>query len=164
MGYEGVEFAGYHGFKPSDLRLMLDDNGLEVAGSHVRLDTVLEDELEKTVQFNKAIGNRFLIVPGLPEERRGSLSAWKETATLFGQLAEDWQLEVLVEAWHKLAVQGLLEDPHADERGLVRAPAEIAVSVHGQFHAPVFADEHEAFASEHCRGEIVPQSFERFHG
>ena len=36
MGYKGVEFAGYHGRSAKDLRRMLDDLGLKVAGSHIR--------------------------------------------------------------------------------------------------------------------------------
>jgi len=75
MGYDGVEFAGYHGATAEELRTMLDDFGLKVAGTHTGLDTLLGDELEKTVEFHKTIGNRFLIVPGLSEEYTGSIAA-----------------------------------------------------------------------------------------
>src|SRR5690242_12094828 len=36
MGYQGVEFAGYHGWdkKPDALRKLLDDNGLKCCGTH----------------------------------------------------------------------------------------------------------------------------------
>ena len=35
IGYEGVEFAGYYNFKASELKKMLDDNGLVACGTHV---------------------------------------------------------------------------------------------------------------------------------
>src|SRR5688572_18663991 len=83
MGYEGVEFAGYYGRTAAELRRMLDDNGLKCAGTHTGLPTILGDELKRTAEFNHTLGNRFLIVPGLPAERRSSRDAWRETARIF---------------------------------------------------------------------------------
>ena len=87
MGYEGVEFAGYYGHSAPELRKMLDDNGLKVAGTHIGLETLLGDELGKTVEFNQTLGNKFLIVPGLGEQYRSSKAAWRETAKLFDTVA-----------------------------------------------------------------------------
>ena len=80
MGYVGVEFAGYYGRTAAELKQLLSDNGLQVAGTHIGLDTLLGDELEKTVEFNQTIGNKFLIVPGFAENRRNSRAAWLDTA------------------------------------------------------------------------------------
>jgi sugar phosphate isomerase/epimerase len=88
MGYEGVEFAGYYGYDAQQLRAMLDDLGLKVAGAHVGLTTLLGDELERSVAFHRTLGNRFLIVPGLPEERRSSRRAWLETARLMNEISD----------------------------------------------------------------------------
>ena len=88
MGYVGVEFAGYHGRSAKDLRKLLDDNGLVCCGTHIGLETLLGDELRKTVEFNKVLGNKFLIVPGLAEERRNSRKAWQETAKVFNEIAD----------------------------------------------------------------------------
>jgi len=44
---------------------------LKCYGAHIQLDTLLGDNLEKTVEFNKALGNNFLVVPWIPTERRG---------------------------------------------------------------------------------------------
>jgi len=87
MGYEGVEFAGYHGKSAKELRALADDLGLKVAGTHIGLGTLLGDQFKKTVEFNEALGNRYLIVPGLAEERRNSARAWLDTAKLFNELA-----------------------------------------------------------------------------
>ncbi|MHC4249276.1 MAG: sugar phosphate isomerase/epimerase family protein [Planctomycetota bacterium] len=88
MGYVGVEFAGYYGRSAEALKALLDRCGLAVAGTHIRIDTLLGEEFQKTVEFNKTIGNRFLIVPGLPEEYRNSADAWRRTADVFNFIAE----------------------------------------------------------------------------
>jgi len=82
MGYEGVEFAGYYGRTAGELRDMLKDLGLKVAGTHIGIDTLLGDKLKQTIEFNKTLGNRFLIVPWIPENMRNSKEAWLKTAKL----------------------------------------------------------------------------------
>jgi sugar phosphate isomerase/epimerase len=88
LGYQGVEFAGYHNHTAPELRKMLDDNGLKCCGTHIGIETLLGDSLAQTIEFNKTIGNRNLIVPGLPEKYRNSAAAWRDTARLFSELAE----------------------------------------------------------------------------
>jgi len=100
MGYEGVEFAGYYGRSAAELRTMLDDLGLKVAGTHIGLNTLLGDQLAETVAFNRTLGNRFLIVPGLPEERRNSRAAWLETAEMFNGISEKLAKEGMVTGYH----------------------------------------------------------------
>ncbi len=86
MGYEGVEFAGYHGYGAQDLRRILDERGLVCCGSHLQLEALLGDEFERTIEFNQALGNRFLVVASLPKERVPTRAAWLEHARLFGEL------------------------------------------------------------------------------
>ena len=87
MGYQGVEFAGYYGRDAKQLRKLLDDNGLKCCGTHTRLDTLADDAFMKTAEFNKTLGNKFLIVPSLPRGNTSSVQALKDTAKLFGELA-----------------------------------------------------------------------------
>ncbi len=89
MGYEGVEFAGYYGRSAAELRKLLDDNGLRCCGTHTGLDTLEGDALAKTVEFNKTIGNKFLIVPWLPEERRKTVADWKKLAAEFDAISDE---------------------------------------------------------------------------
>jgi len=105
MGYDGVEFAGYHGRSAEELRKLVDDLGLQVAGTHIGIDTLLGDELEKTVEFNRALGNRFLVVPALPEERRNSKAAWLETAGLMNEIAEKVEAEGMLVGYHNHAIE-----------------------------------------------------------
>ncbi len=100
MGYDGVEFAGYYGRSADDLRKMLDDLGLKVAGTHIGIDTLLGDELKKTVAFNKTIGNRFLIVPWLPDQYRDSKAAWLKTARLMNEIAKKVKPEGMRVGYH----------------------------------------------------------------
>lgn len=105
MGYDGVEFAGYFGYSAEELSEMLSEYGLAVAGTHIPLDTLLGDKLEETVAFNGVLGNRFLIVPGLPPERRDSHSAWLETAELFNGIAARLEEHGMVTGYHNHSVE-----------------------------------------------------------
>jgi sugar phosphate isomerase/epimerase len=83
MGYVGVEFAGYHGRTADEVRSLLDENGLQCCGTHTRLETILPDQIEDTIAFNRTLGNEYLIVPSIPQERRETKAQWLETAQLF---------------------------------------------------------------------------------
>ncbi len=84
MGYEGVEFAGYHGKTAQELKKLLDENGLKCCGTHTGLDTLRGDNLKRTVEFHQALGNRFLIAPGMGNKTRGD---WENAAKEFSDIA-----------------------------------------------------------------------------
>ncbi len=105
MGYEGVEFAGYYGHSAQDVRKLLDENKLKVAGTHIGIQTLQGDELAKSVEFNKTIGNRFLIVPGLKEEFRNSKDAWKKTAGLFNEISDKLKAHGMLTGYHNHAIE-----------------------------------------------------------
>lgn len=88
MGYEGVEFAGYYETPARELRKMLDDLGLKAAGTHIGLETLLGDELARTIEFNRIIGNDFLIVPGLPKEYTQTAEGWAQAGRLLEEIAQ----------------------------------------------------------------------------
>ncbi len=100
MGYQGVEFAGYYGRSAAELRQMLDDNGIVCCGTHTGLDTLLGDNLQKTIDFNKTLGNRYLIVPGLPGQYTNSIDAWTKTGKLFAELAEKTKAQDMRVGYH----------------------------------------------------------------
>jgi sugar phosphate isomerase/epimerase len=88
MGYKGVEFAGFYDKDAKTLRKILDDCGLKCCGSHTPLPNLLGDKLKETIEFNQTLGNKFLIVPGLPKDRTASKQAWLDTAKLFNELSD----------------------------------------------------------------------------
>ncbi len=105
MGYEAVEFAGYYDHSAAELHKMLEDNGLKCCGTHIGLETLLGDALAGTVEFNRTLGNRFLIVPGLAEERRNSLAAWTETAKVFSEIAGKLKEHGMHTGYHNHAIE-----------------------------------------------------------
>ncbi|MBM3493755.1 MAG: sugar phosphate isomerase/epimerase [Armatimonadetes bacterium] len=100
MGYEGVEFAGYHGKSAEEIKKLLDENKLVCCGTHTSLESLLGEEFDKTVAFNKTIGNRFLIVPGLAAERTKSKEAWLATAKLFNEVSAKLQPHQMWVGYH----------------------------------------------------------------
>ncbi len=62
LGFQGVEFAGYYNLKPEFIRKVLDDCHLKAVGTHLVIQDLLADNFEKTVTFNKIIGNEHLII------------------------------------------------------------------------------------------------------
>ncbi|HEY9175521.1 MAG TPA: sugar phosphate isomerase/epimerase [Verrucomicrobiae bacterium] len=85
IGYKGVEFAGYHGRSAAELRKMLNDLGLVACGTHTPYESVLADKLNETIEFNRTIGNKFLIVPWMTGKTRQD---WLDKAKLFNEVAE----------------------------------------------------------------------------
>ncbi|REJ10326.1 sugar phosphate isomerase/epimerase family protein [Halobacillus trueperi] len=69
IGFDGVEFAGYGGFQPTELKRLIDDLGLKAASSHIPLPT-LESDLEKVIETQKVLGSKHIVCPHLPPERR----------------------------------------------------------------------------------------------
>ncbi|MCS7224954.1 MAG: sugar phosphate isomerase/epimerase [Armatimonadetes bacterium] len=88
MGYEGVEFAGYYGYQAHELRRLLDDLGLKVAGTHTGVDTLSPSRLAETLEFNQTLGNRYLIVPWVGEEWRKTRDDWLRLAEFLTEVSE----------------------------------------------------------------------------
>jgi sugar phosphate isomerase/epimerase len=100
MGYRGVEFAGYYNRTAPDLRKLLDANNLQCCGTHISLDALLGDELKKTVEFNKVLGNPYLVVSWLPPERTKTAEAIKNTAKLFAEAGQKVKNEGMRVGYH----------------------------------------------------------------
>ncbi|BBH18805.1 hypothetical protein Back11_01500 [Paenibacillus baekrokdamisoli] len=72
MGYEGVEFAGYYGYRPEQLKSFLSELSLKAIGSHVNMER-LQNHLEEEIEMNVAIGSQYVILPGLNQDQRHAL-------------------------------------------------------------------------------------------
>lgn len=105
MGYQGVDFAGYYGFEATEIRNFLDDLGLVTAGCHTGLSTLHGDTLKETIEFNHILGNRYLIVPWIPEEQRDSRDAWLRTAEVFNDIAAKLEPEGMFTGYHNHHVE-----------------------------------------------------------
>lgn len=96
-GYPGVEFAGYWGRSAPEIKKMLDDTGLFACGSHTPYELVQPDKLAATIEFNRIIGNKFIIVPDMTGKTRAE---WIARARIFNDLAAQLQPHGLAIGYH----------------------------------------------------------------
>jgi sugar phosphate isomerase/epimerase len=82
IGYQGVEFAGYGGMTADKLAALLQELNLKAIASHVSL-AQLSTHLEEEIDFNLAIGSRYIICPYIAEEDRKEETQW---LSIFTQL------------------------------------------------------------------------------
>ncbi|BDI33784.1 sugar phosphate isomerase [Capsulimonas corticalis] len=99
IGFAGVELAGRGDLSVQALRSLLDDNNLKVAGSHVSIDE-LEKDIAKVIDENLSLGNAYVIVPYLGEDRRADGAAYKTIAAKLGELGETLRTHGLTLAYH----------------------------------------------------------------
>lgn len=118
IGYDGVQFAGYGGLTAPDMRRLLDETGLQAAGTHTGLD-VLEGSIDQELDYNLEIGNRWVVCPSLPEARRGDIAAWRETALALNRIGERCRQRGLLFGYHNHAFEfPQIADGQPGERGI----------------------------------------------
>lgn len=100
MGYQGVEFAGYYNRSAADLRKLLDGAGLKCCGTHTGFPTILPEQLDQTIEFNRTLGNKYLIVPGLPKKQTESKEALVQTAKILTDAAAKASKAGMVVGYH----------------------------------------------------------------
>jgi len=105
MGYKGVEFAGYHGRDAKTLRKLLDDVGLKCCGTHLALDTLLGDKLAPTIEFNRILGNPFLIVASLPGQYTKTHQGWEEAADRMSEVADRLKPHGMRTGYHNHSIE-----------------------------------------------------------
>ena len=85
IGFKAVEFAGYWGRPAKEVRKLIDDNGLVTCGTHTQLADLQPDKLDATIEFNRIIGNKFVICPYMTGNSR---QEWLDHAKRFNELAD----------------------------------------------------------------------------
>jgi len=102
MGYQGVEFAGYYSWdkKPKELRKLLDDNGLKCCGTHTALPTLQGDQLQRTIELHKELGNKFLICPSLSAK---DAAGWTNLAKQFNDISDKAGEQGMLVGYHSHA-------------------------------------------------------------
>lgn len=78
-GYAEVEFAGYHGHAPADVRRLLERHALAAPAAHVPWERIASAS-PATLAEAAEVGHRYVVVPWLPEQARGDADAWRRTA------------------------------------------------------------------------------------
>ncbi|KXU36638.1 hypothetical protein AXK11_03630 [Cephaloticoccus primus] len=104
-GVRLVEISGRQSLSAEELKALLDKYELRTIGMYVGgLDgglNELRNNLDGLVAFNKAIGNRVLVVPSVPrEERPDTAQGWIALGRELGQLAERAAAAGMLLAYH----------------------------------------------------------------
>ncbi|MBR3767711.1 MAG: sugar phosphate isomerase/epimerase [Clostridia bacterium] len=74
IGFDGVEFAGFHGYTAEELKKTLDELGLVAVGAHMGLDDFREENLKDTLEFGKTIGAKTLGIGGADTKTETALN------------------------------------------------------------------------------------------
>ena len=85
-GYLEVEFAGYFGHSPADLKSILDAVDLQAPSAHLPYSAFLESP-EKVLEHATAMGHQFVVIPWLDPNLR-SLDNYREHAENFNRWGE----------------------------------------------------------------------------
>jgi len=99
IGYTAVEFAGFGGLTPRELRGTLDDLGLRASGAHVPLDA-WESDPSSVIADMHAIGSPHAIVPMAPPGRRGDKDSVARLAESFNRWGGLCRREGLTFSYH----------------------------------------------------------------
>jgi sugar phosphate isomerase/epimerase len=95
MGLEYVELAGTYGKPANEFAEILSKYDLNVSGSHIGIEG-LEHHLDEIVAENKVLGNEWVIVPYISEDRRN----WAQLAQTLSDLGEKISADGLRLAYH----------------------------------------------------------------
>lgn len=68
-GYDQVEFAGYYGHNPEEIKALLDSLGLTSPANHTGYQLLVEENIDQTIEAAKTIGHEYLVMPSLPRIR-----------------------------------------------------------------------------------------------
>lgn len=87
IGFREVEFAGYHGRAPAEVRAALGRHDLVAPSAHVTT-AELRDGLAKAIDAARRIGHRYLVLGYVPAEERRSLDDYRRLADLLNRAGE----------------------------------------------------------------------------
>lgn len=99
IGYKEVEFAGYFGRTPAQIRTALKTNKLTSPSTHIPLPAS-DDSWKKSLDEAKAVGHQWVVVPWLDAAQRPTGDGWGTLADRFNQLATMARARGLKFAYH----------------------------------------------------------------
>lgn len=98
VGYTEVEFAGYFGKSPAEIRAMLGRHGLTSPAAH--FGSIAPDAWRASLDAAKTIGHQYVVVPWIPAEARQTLDGYKRVGDDFNRVAAQAQSAGLQFAYH----------------------------------------------------------------
>jgi sugar phosphate isomerase/epimerase len=104
IGYKEVEFAGYFGRSPQDVRAILEKDGLTSPSTHVDYD-IVEKKWPETLDTAHTIGHAFVVCPWIDAKQRKTPDGWKRAAELFNRAGEAAQKAGIQFTYHNHAFE-----------------------------------------------------------
>jgi sugar phosphate isomerase/epimerase len=99
IGYKEVEFAGYFGRTPAQVKAVLAKTGLAAPSAHFSLDDV-RNKWPQSLDTAAAIGHEYVVLAWLPPNERGSLDTYRKLADLLNTSGEAAKAHGLKMAYH----------------------------------------------------------------
>src|SRR5436309_1823755 len=87
IGYREVEFAGYEGHTPQEVRAMLDRHGLTGPSAHIEYKS-LGEKWPSVLDAAHIVGHKYLVNPYIDDEVRKQPDGWKRAADAFNRAGE----------------------------------------------------------------------------
>lgn len=100
VGYKEVEFAGYFGRTPQQVRAVLDKNGITSPSCHVEYAVLAPDKWPAQIESAKTIGQQYIVNPWIPEELRKTDDDWKRAADTFNRAGAESKKAGIQFAYH----------------------------------------------------------------
>lgn len=99
LGIKEVEFAGYFGQKPEEIKKLLKSLKISAPSAHTDTES-LRQNLTQTIETAKVIGHKYLVLGYLPENERKSLDSYKKLIELLNKTGEECRKADLQFAYH----------------------------------------------------------------
>jgi sugar phosphate isomerase/epimerase len=99
IGYPAVEFAGYGGLTPQEVKTILDDLGLRASGAHVPIDS-WETNPKAVIADMHTLDCVHAIVPMVPREQRGEEASVARLAENLNRWGEMCRQDGVILSYH----------------------------------------------------------------
>ncbi len=87
IGYREVEFAGYFGRSPAEIRRILDAEGLAAPSAHLPV-SAFRDDLDATLEAASVVGHAYLVLPWIDAAEREDLDGYRRVAEQMNRIGE----------------------------------------------------------------------------
>lgn len=87
VGYTQLEFAGYYDQSATQLKKIMDSEGLNAPSAHVPLD-VMQKDLDKVIEQALIMGHSYLVLPYLMDTDRKTIDQYKALAAFLNKAGE----------------------------------------------------------------------------
>jgi sugar phosphate isomerase/epimerase len=100
IGYREVEFAGYFGRTPQQVRALLAANRLTAPSTHIGYAEMVGANWQRTLDDAKSVGHEYVTIPWLAPAERRTLDSWQRVADALNRGGEAARAAGLRLAYH----------------------------------------------------------------